>query len=47
SGVITIPGEVFPERVGTNFLRLSFALGEEKIKEGVERMKIALEKLAG
>lgn len=46
-GVVTIPGEVFPEKVGRNFLRLSFALDEEKIKEGVSRMKMALEKLTG
>ncbi|QKQ99331.1 pyridoxal phosphate-dependent aminotransferase [Metallosphaera tengchongensis] len=45
AGVVTIPGEVFPERVGKNFLRLSFALGEEKIKEGVSRMKLFVEKV--
>lgn len=45
--MVTIPGEVFPEKVGRNFLRLSFALDEEKIKEGVSRMKMALEKLTG
>lgn len=45
-GVVTIPGEVFPQEVGKRFLRLSFALSEEKIKEGVARMKAVLEKLA-
>ncbi len=47
AGVVTIPGEVFPEKMGRNFLRLSFALDEEKIKEGISRMKTVLEKLAG
>lgn len=45
-GVVTIPGEVFPQEVGKGFIRLSFALGEEKIKEGVTRMKAVLDKLA-
>ncbi|MGC9105659.1 MAG: pyridoxal phosphate-dependent aminotransferase [Thermoprotei archaeon] len=38
-GVTTIPGEVFSPQVGKDFVRLSFALDEKDIKEGVQRMK--------
>ncbi len=43
AGVITIPGEVFPLEVGKKFLRLSFAIDEDKIKEGVNRIKEVIE----
>lgn len=45
AGVITIPGEVFPLEVGKNFIRLSFAINEDKIVEGVNRMKGVIEKI--
>lgn len=38
AGVTTIPGEVFPLEVGRNFLRLSFAVDENDIREGVRRI---------
>jgi len=37
-GVVTIPGEVFPLDMGKSFLRLSFAISEEKIREGVSKI---------
>jgi aspartate aminotransferase len=37
-GVITIPGEVFPKDVGKDFVRLSFAVKEEDIKEGITKI---------
>ena len=37
-GVTTIPGEVFPLEVGKNFIRLSFAVDENDIREGVRRI---------
>ncbi|MCI2414951.1 MAG: pyridoxal phosphate-dependent aminotransferase [Candidatus Aramenus sp.] len=43
AGVITIPGEVFPLEVGKRFLRFSFSIDEEKIKEGVNRIKEIIE----
>ncbi len=43
SGVITVPGEVFPLNGGKQFLRMSFAIDEDKIKEGVNRIKYAIE----
>ncbi|BAB66267.1 pyridoxal phosphate-dependent aminotransferase [Sulfurisphaera tokodaii] len=38
-GVTTIPGEVFPLEVGKDFVRLSFAVKEDDIREGIKRMK--------
>ncbi|BFH74283.1 pyridoxal phosphate-dependent aminotransferase [Sulfurisphaera javensis] len=38
-GVTTIPGEVFPLDVGKEFVRLSFAVNENDIREGIKRMK--------
>jgi aspartate aminotransferase len=46
-GVVTIPGEVFPEEVGRMFVRLSFALGEDKIREGVKRLAEFVEEKLG
>ncbi len=37
-GVITIPGEVFPKDVGKDHVRLSFAVKEQDIKEGVKKI---------
>ncbi|EZQ06846.1 MULTISPECIES: pyridoxal phosphate-dependent aminotransferase [Acidianus] len=44
AGVITIPGEVFPLELGKRFIRFSFAIDEEKIKEGIRRIKETLDK---
>ena len=44
-GVVTIPGEVFPLEVGKEFIRLSFAVNEDDIKEGIKRMKEFIEML--
>lgn len=38
-GVVTIPGEVFPLNIGKEFLRLSFAVNEEVIKEGIQKIR--------
>lgn len=38
-GVVTIPGEVFPLNIGKEFLRLSFAVNEEVIREGVQKIR--------
>ncbi|MDT7899008.1 MAG: pyridoxal phosphate-dependent aminotransferase [Sulfolobales archaeon] len=38
-GVTTIPGDVFSPKVGKDFVRLSFALDENDIREGVQRIK--------
>lgn len=45
AGVITIPGEVFPLDIGKNFIRLSFAINEDKIVEGINKMKEVIEKI--
>lgn len=42
-GVVTIPGEVFQLNVGKQFLRLSYAVNENVIKEGVERIREFIE----
>lgn len=44
-GVTTIPGEVFPLDVGKEFVRLSFAVNEDDIREGIKRMKEFIEML--
>ena len=44
-GVTTIPGEVFPLEVGKEFIRLSFAVNEDDIREGIKRMKEFIEML--
>lgn len=41
--VAVLPGTVFPETAGVGHLRLSFALDETKIAEGVERIKAFVE----
>ncbi|AWR94968.1 pyridoxal phosphate-dependent aminotransferase [Acidianus brierleyi] len=45
AGVITVPGEVFPLNGGKQFLRMSFAIGEDKIKEGINRIKNVIEEV--
>ena len=40
--VITLPGTVFPDKAGTEFLRFSFASSSEAIKEGSERIRDAV-----
>ncbi|MBN2122669.1 MAG: aminotransferase class I/II-fold pyridoxal phosphate-dependent enzyme [Deltaproteobacteria bacterium] len=42
--LVTIPGRLFGEH-GEGYLRLSYAIDEEKVKEGAARLKKALEKL--
>ncbi|MCS7111069.1 MAG: pyridoxal phosphate-dependent aminotransferase [Ignisphaera sp.] len=37
--VIVLPGTVFPERAGAEFIRISFALNDGAIAEGIERLK--------
>ena len=41
-GVITVPGVAFGSE-GEGFLRVSFCADEDKLAEGVERMKRALQ----
>ena len=38
-GVTTIPGEVFSPITGKDFIRVSFALDENEIREGVKRIR--------
>ncbi len=38
-GVTTIPGEVFSPLTGKDFIRVSFALDENEIREGVKRIR--------
>jgi aspartate/methionine/tyrosine aminotransferase len=42
--IATLSGSVFG-RVGEGYLRISFATGENKIKEAFERTRTALQKL--
>ncbi len=44
-GVVTLPGTVFPEKAGTGFIRLSYAISVDRIREGVRRIKEEAEKL--
>ncbi|WP_338601548.1 pyridoxal phosphate-dependent aminotransferase [Sulfolobus tengchongensis] len=44
-GVVTIPGEVFPLNIGKDFIRLSFAVNEEVIREGVQKIKEFVEEM--
>ncbi|WP_236698168.1 pyridoxal phosphate-dependent aminotransferase [Pyrodictium occultum] len=44
-GVVTLPGTVFPEKAGEGFIRLSYAVSVEKIREGVGRIREEVEKL--
>jgi len=43
--VVTLPGSVFPDKAGKDFIRLSFAIDVKLIEEGVERIKQFVESL--
>ncbi len=43
--VVVLPGTVFPDKAGAEFIRISFALNEDKIIEGIERFKSFVEEL--
>ncbi|PLJ77952.1 pyridoxal phosphate-dependent aminotransferase [Infirmifilum sp. SLHALR2] len=38
-GVVVLPGTAFPKEAGVNHLRFSFAVREEDIEKGIERIK--------
>ena len=44
-GVVMLPGTVFPEKAGEGFVRLSYAVSVEKIREGLARVRDEVEKL--
>lgn len=44
-GLVVVPGSAFPDKAGEQHLRLSFAVGEEDIKEGVLRLRRAIGEL--
>ena len=44
-GVVTLPGTVFPENAGAGFIRFSYAVSIDKIREGVARIREEVEKL--
>jgi len=46
-GVVVLPGILFPDKAGKGFLRLSFATSFEDIREGVKRIKEAINELSG
>lgn len=43
--VATLPGSVFPDKAGRQHLRLSFAVSVDRIREGVRRIRDAVERL--
>jgi aspartate aminotransferase len=43
--VVTLPGSVFPDKAGYDFIRLSFASSSEAIQEGVARINKAVKEL--
>jgi aspartate aminotransferase len=43
--VITLPGAVFPDKAGSNYIRLSFASSFEAIEEGIKRINDAVNEL--
>lgn len=43
--VVVLPGSVFPEKAGAEFIRISFALNESAIIDGIERLKGFIEEL--
>ena len=45
-GVVVLPGTAFPDKAGEGFIRFSFATSFEDIREGVERIKKAVEELS-
>jgi aspartate aminotransferase len=44
-GVIMLPGTVFPENAGKGFVRLSYAVSTDKIREGIASIRDEVEKL--
>ncbi len=44
-GVVTLPGTVFPEKAGEGFIRFSYAVSIDKIREGVARIREEVERL--
>lgn len=44
-GVVTLPGTVFPDKAGDGYIRFSYAVSVEKIREGVGRIREEVEKL--
>lgn len=44
-GVVMLPGTVFPEQAGEGFVRLSYAVSVEKIREGLARVREEVERL--
>ena len=45
-GVVVLPGILFPDKAGKGFFRFSFATSFEDIREGVKRIKEAIEELS-
>jgi aspartate aminotransferase len=43
--IITVPGTAFGE-YGEGYIRISYSTSKEKIREAMDRMRVALEKLA-
>jgi aspartate aminotransferase len=43
--VIILPGTAFSEVSGEDFVRLSYSISEERIKEGIARIREAIEEL--
>ncbi len=44
--VVVLPGTAFPKEFGKNFIRFSYAVSEERIVEGVRRIREFVENLA-
>ncbi len=44
-GVVVLPGTVFPDKAGEGYLRLSYAVSVDRIKEGVARIKEEVEEI--
>ncbi len=45
-GVVVLPGTAFPDKAGEGFIRFSFSVNLDKIREGVSRIKRAIEELS-
>lgn len=45
--VVTLPGTGFPDKAGRDFIRLSYAVSEEAIREGVRRISDAFKEILG
>jgi aspartate/methionine/tyrosine aminotransferase len=43
--VVVLPGTAFPKEFGKNFIRFSYAVSEERIVEGVKRIREFVENL--